>query len=94
MVQWSGHWTKCTGANPAWEPGGFSFSTVSGKTTSGVGGTKAAGHLQEAGLIRYRRGHIDVIDRPGLEARVCECYTVVRDEYDRLLGQRVPVRRA
>ncbi|MNT47169.1 hypothetical protein D3C72_1838620 [compost metagenome] len=57
------------------------------------GVTEAAGHLQEAGLIRYRRGHIDVIDRPGLEARVCECYTVVRDEYDRLLSQRVFARR-
>jgi len=51
------------------------------------GVTEAAGHLQEAGLIRYRRGHIAVTNRPGLEARVCECYTVVRHEYERLLGQ-------
>ncbi|WMD22239.1 Crp/Fnr family transcriptional regulator [Achromobacter seleniivolatilans] len=51
------------------------------------GVTEAAGHLQEDGLIRYRRGHIEVLDRPGLEARVCECYTVVRQEYLRLLGQ-------
>ncbi|MNV64324.1 hypothetical protein D3C71_1569600 [compost metagenome] len=52
------------------------------------GVTEAAGHLQAAGLIRYRRGHILVTDRPGLEARVCECYTVVRDEYGRLLSRR------
>ena len=41
--------------------------------------------LQEAGLIRYRRGHITVLDRPGLEARSCECYQVVKTEFDRLL---------
>jgi CRP-like cAMP-binding protein len=52
------------------------------------GVTEAAGHLQTAGLIRYRRGHIQVTDRVGLEARVCECYTVVRDEYARLLSRR------
>lgn len=52
------------------------------------GVTEAAGHLQAAGLIRYRRGHIQVTDRVGLEARVCECYTVVRDEYERLLSRR------
>ena len=46
--------------------------------------TEAAGKLQEAGLIQYRRGHITVTDRPGLEARVCECYGVVRSEYERL----------
>jgi CRP-like cAMP-binding protein len=46
--------------------------------------TEAAGKLQAAGLIHYRRGHITVTDRPGLEARVCECYRVVRAEYDRL----------
>ncbi|MFZ2269218.1 MAG: diguanylate cyclase [Azonexus sp.] len=46
--------------------------------------TEAAGKLQAAGLIQYRRGHITVLDRPGLEARVCECYGVVRSEYDRL----------
>ena len=49
------------------------------------GVTEAAGKLQAAGLIRYRRGRIEVIDRAGLEARVCECYMVVRDEFDRLL---------
>jgi CRP-like cAMP-binding protein len=49
------------------------------------GVTEAALSLQEAGLIRYRRGHITVLDRPGLELRTCECYAVVRKEYDRLL---------
>ena len=49
------------------------------------GVTEAAGKLQADGLIRYRRGHITVIDRPRLEARVCECYGVVKKEYDRLL---------
>jgi Mn-dependent DtxR family transcriptional regulator len=49
------------------------------------GVTEAAGHLQRAGLIEYRRGHITVLDRPGLERRTCECYAVVKKEYDRLL---------
>ena len=49
------------------------------------GVTEAAGKLQQAGLISYCRGHITVLDRPGLEARVCECYQVVKTEYDRLL---------
>jgi CRP-like cAMP-binding protein len=49
------------------------------------GVTEAAGKLQEAGLINYRRGLITVLDRPGLEARVCECYDVVRKEFLRLL---------
>jgi CRP-like cAMP-binding protein len=49
------------------------------------GVTEAAGKLQEAGLIRYMRGKITVLDRPGLEKRVCECYEVVKREYDRLL---------
>jgi CRP-like cAMP-binding protein len=44
-----------------------------------------AGRLQKDGLIRYERGHISVLDRPALEARVCECYSVVKREYDRLL---------
>jgi Mn-dependent DtxR family transcriptional regulator len=48
------------------------------------GVTEAAGHLQAAGLIRYGRGKITVIDRPKLEARVCECYKVVRRETERL----------
>jgi len=49
------------------------------------GVTEAAGHLQKAGLISYHRGHIAVLNRGGLEARSCECYHVVDDEYDRLL---------
>jgi hypothetical protein len=49
------------------------------------GVTHAAGRLQEQGLISYVRGRITVLDRPGLEAAVCECYRVVKDEYDRLL---------
>jgi CRP-like cAMP-binding protein len=49
------------------------------------GVTEAAGKLQDAGLISYRRGQITVLDRPGLEARSCECYQVVKTEFDRLL---------
>ncbi|PPD02866.1 MAG: Crp/Fnr family transcriptional regulator [Methylobacter sp.] len=49
------------------------------------GVTEAAGKLQRAGLINYHRGHITVLNREGLEARVCECYQVVKTEYDRLL---------
>ena len=49
------------------------------------GVTECAVRLQEAGLIRYSRGRITVSDRKGLEARVCECYEVVKHEYDRLL---------
>ena len=56
--------------------------------------TEAAGNLQAAGLIQYRRGHITVTNRPGLEARVCECYRVVKSEYDRLFNliQPTPVK--
>jgi CRP-like cAMP-binding protein len=50
------------------------------------GVTHAAGRLQEGGLISYVRGRITVLDRRGLEAAVCECYKVVKDEYDRLLS--------
>jgi CRP-like cAMP-binding protein len=49
------------------------------------GVTEAAGNLQKDGLIRYRRGHITVLDRAGLERRSCECYAVVKKEYERLL---------
>jgi Mn-dependent DtxR family transcriptional regulator len=48
--------------------------------------TEAAGKLQHAGLIRYRRGHIAVLERSGLEARTCECYAVVKAELGRLLS--------
>ena len=51
------------------------------------GVNEAAGHLQDAGLIHYRRGHITVLDRPGVEQRVCECYAVVKRETDRLLAR-------
>ena len=49
------------------------------------GVTEAAGKLQTAGLIRYSRGCIHVLDRTGIEKRVCECYRVVRDESDRIM---------
>ncbi len=52
--------------------------------------TEAAGKLQKAGLIKYRRGLITVLDRSGLEARVCECYAVVRKESDRLFDELLP----
>jgi len=51
------------------------------------GVTEAAGKLQKAGVIEYRRGHITVLDRPGLEERACECYAVVKREFDRLLPE-------
>jgi CRP-like cAMP-binding protein len=51
------------------------------------GVTEAAIKLQKAGLIRYARGHITVLDRAGLEHRSCECYAVVKKEYDRLLPE-------
>jgi CRP-like cAMP-binding protein len=52
------------------------------------GVTEGALKLQQAGLIRYARGHISVLDRDGLERRSCECYAVVKKEYDRLLPQK------
>jgi len=52
--------------------------------------TEAAGRLQGAGLISYRRGHISVLQRSGLEARVCECYAVVKNELHRLLDDVSP----
>jgi CRP-like cAMP-binding protein len=48
--------------------------------------TVAAGHLQDAGLIEYSRGRIKILNREGLEAAACECYRIVKDEVDRLLG--------
>jgi Mn-dependent DtxR family transcriptional regulator len=51
------------------------------------GVTHAAQRLQEAGFIRYVRGHIEILDRQGLEAHVCECYRVVKEEHIRLLGR-------
>jgi CRP-like cAMP-binding protein len=49
--------------------------------------TVSAGRLQDAGLIRYARGHITILDREGLESIVCECYHIVKEETDRLLGE-------
>ncbi len=50
------------------------------------GVTEAAGNLQRAGFISYRRGHIAVLDRAGLESSTCECYAVVKKELSRLLS--------
>jgi CRP-like cAMP-binding protein len=54
------------------------------------GVTEAAGHLQADGLIHYSRGKIIVLDRPKLERRVCECYAVVKKEFERLLPYKLP----
>jgi len=59
------------------------ISNMLGVRREGV--TEGALKLQKAGLIRYSRGRITVLDRAGLEERVCECYAVVKKEYDRLL---------
>ena len=55
------------------------------------GVTEGALQLQKLGLIRYSRGRIMVMDRPGLEKRSCECYAVVKKEYDRLLPDKIAV---
>jgi CRP-like cAMP-binding protein len=55
------------------------------------GVTEAAGKLQHDGLIHYSRGHITVLDRAKLEQRVCECYAVVKKEFDRLLPYKLPL---
>ena len=70
------------------------ISNMLGVRREGV--TEAALQLQSAGLIKYSRGRISVLDRPGIEKRSCECYAVVKKEYDRLKeipleGQRAPV---
>jgi CRP-like cAMP-binding protein len=59
------------------------IASIIGVRREGI--TEAAGRLQQAEFIRYRRGHITVVDRLGLESLVCECYGVVKKEYDRLL---------
>jgi Mn-dependent DtxR family transcriptional regulator len=63
------------------------ISNMLGVRREGV--TEAAKRLQRAGLITCARGHITVIDRAALEHRCCECYSVVRDEYARLLPRGV-----
>jgi CRP-like cAMP-binding protein len=65
------------------------ISNMLGVRREGV--TDAALKLQKAGLIRYSRGHIKVLDRPGLERRTCECYAVVKKEYERLLPPELAV---
>jgi len=64
------------------------ISNMLGVRREGV--TAAAGKLQADGLVKYSRGHIVVLDRPKLEKRVCECYAVVKKEFDRLLPYEVP----
>jgi DNA-binding transcriptional regulator YhcF (GntR family) len=51
---------------------------------------EVAGKLQQAGLIHYRRGQLRIVDRKGLEATACECYGVIRAEYERLLPSLTP----
>jgi CRP-like cAMP-binding protein len=63
------------------------ISNMLGVRREGV--TETALKLQKAGLIRYRRGRITVLDRPGLEKRTCECYAVVKKEYARLLPREI-----
>ena len=60
------------------------IATMLGVRREGI--TEAAGNLQRAGLIRYSRGHITVLDRPRLENEACECYAVVKKEFNRLLS--------
>lgn len=55
------------------------------------GVTEAALKVQKAGLIKYTRGHITILDRLGLEKRTCECYSVVKHEYARLLPEKIAV---
>ncbi len=55
------------------------------------GVTEAALKVQKAGLIKYTRGHITILDRPGLEKRTCECYQVVKTESERLLPKKIAV---
>ena len=59
-------------------------ASVLGVRREGI--TEAAGKLQRAGVIRYRRGHISVLERSGLEGGACECYAVVKTELKRLLS--------
>lgn len=58
------------------------IATMLGVRREGI--TEAAGKLQQAGFIRYRRGHITVLDRAGLQTHTCECYDVVKKEFNRL----------
>jgi CRP-like cAMP-binding protein len=62
------------------------MSDMLGVRRAGV--TQTAQKIQESGLIYYNRGHIQILNRSGLEAYACECFKTVRDEYDRLLGKK------
>ena len=64
------------------------ISTMLGAQRTGV--SEAAGALQGKGAIRYSRGQITILDRPCLEESSCECYWLIREEYDRLGGVRLP----
>ena len=66
------------------------IATMLGSRRAGV--TLAAGTLQAAGIIRYQRGKVTILDRKKLEEASCECHRLVRDEYDRLLGKFSPAR--
>jgi CRP-like cAMP-binding protein len=65
------------------------IATMLGVRREGV--TEAAGHLQDGGAIRYSRGHITILDRAKLEECACECYAVVKREFDRLLPDEVAI---
>ena len=67
------------------------IATMLGVRREGI--TEAACRLQQLGVIRYRRGHITVVNRQALERRACECYAVVKREYDRLIPAPLPLQR-
>jgi hypothetical protein len=84
----TGSWSVCSSAAPEPQTNQHPKPASGPANMLGVrreGVTEGAMKLQRAGLIRYVRGHITVLDRSGLERRTCECYAVVKAEYDRLL---------